>query len=148
MRLAMGSRQWAMGGGVVAGDRISSYRDLAAWQRAFELGRLVYEVTADFPASERFGLTSQMRRGGVSIASNIAEGYGRGRPGDYLKFLRISRGALFELETQVLFAKDLGYLLEADQEALQQAIDATAKPLSGLIRSLEDREERGTSRPF
>ena len=118
-------------------DEIRSYRDLAAWQRAYELGLSIYRLTLAFPADERFGLTSQLRRGGVSVASNIAEGYGRGRTADYARFLRMARGALFEIETQIQFAEDLGYMTSADVESIRAQIDAAAKPLSGLIRAID-----------
>ena len=78
---------------------VKSYRDLIAWQRARDLVREVYLLTATFPVGERFGLVSQMDRSAVSIPSNIAEGYGRATTQDYLHFLRIARGSAYELET-------------------------------------------------
>ena len=118
-------------------DSIRSYRDLASWQQARILVSAVYEVTADFPQDERFGLTSQIRRSAVSVPSNIAEGYGRGASADYTRFLRIARGSLYEVETQSTLAFDLGFISKAECEQLQTKIDAVAKPLSGLIRTLE-----------
>ena len=85
-------------------EKIKTYRDLIAWQRAMELVRLLYQVTARMPESERFGLTNQMRRAAVSIPSNIAEGYARQTTLDYIKFLRTARGSLAELATQVEIA--------------------------------------------
>jgi four helix bundle protein len=76
-----------------------SFRDLSVWQRAIELTVGVYQLTAAFPDSERFGLTSQLRRAAVSIASNIAEGYGRATKGEYLQFLGHARGSVSEVET-------------------------------------------------
>ena len=137
---AMGNRQWAMGSGLevgVARDGIRSYRDLAAWQHARELGHLVYQLTADFPDTEKFGLVTQARRSAVSVASNIAEGYGRGSPRDYARFLRTARGSLFEVETQTLFANDFGYITDSEWEAIETAVNAVARPLSGLIRRIE-----------
>jgi four helix bundle protein len=116
---------------------IRGYRDLAAWQCAKELGLAIYSLTRSFPEDERFGLISQLRRGGVSVASNIAEGYGRGAAPDYARFLRIARGALFEIETQIEFALDLGYITGVEHERMQGLIDSTARPLSGLLRSIE-----------
>ncbi len=112
----------------------ASYQDLVAWQRSRVLVRLVYETTASLPADERFGLTSQMRRAAVSIMSNIAEGYGRGTPQDFGRFLRMSRASLFELETQAIAALDLGFINEIRHEQLQSAINGVAKPLSGLVK--------------
>jgi four helix bundle protein len=77
---------------------VQSYRDLIAWQKAVDLVEHVYRVTAPFPASELYGLTSQMRRASVSIPSNIAEGSARSTA-DFQRFLLMSRGSLFELET-------------------------------------------------
>lgn len=119
------------------GSAIRSYRDLTAWQRAFQLGLSVYEATASFPRDERFGLTSQLRRGAVAVSSNIAEGYGRGSTSDYLRFLRIARGALYELDTQLLMAMRLGFLSDEVHRPLQQQTDECGRLLAGLIRSLE-----------
>jgi four helix bundle protein len=116
---------------------IESYRDLAAWQRARELVVAVYEASADFPGDERFGLTAQVRRSAVSVPSNIAEGYGRGARADYARFLRVARGSLFEVEAQLVLASDLGMLKDDALARLQHAINEVARPLSGLIRSIE-----------
>jgi four helix bundle protein len=116
---------------------INSYRDLVAWQRSRVLIKVTYDLTRLFPPEEKFGLTSQMRRAAVGVLSNIAEGYGRNSQQDYLQFLRITRGSLFELEAQSLAAMDLEFLAAEGQAALQEAINEVAKPLSGLIRSLE-----------
>ncbi len=71
-----------------------SYRDLIAWQRAIQLSVAIYKLTGAFPKEEIYGLSSQLRRAGVSIASNIAEGYGRGSSGEYKQFLGMARGSL------------------------------------------------------
>ena len=92
---------------------VRSYRDLVAWQRARDLVREVYLLTAKFPVGERFGLVSQMDRAAVSVPSNIAEGYGRATTQDYLHFLRIARGSAYELETQLVLAEDLGLCAQA-----------------------------------
>jgi four helix bundle protein len=81
-----------------------SFRDLIAWQKAAELSIEVYKATSHFPDSERFGLISQMRKAAVSVASNIAEGYGRSTKGEYYLFLGNARGSCCELETQILRA--------------------------------------------
>lgn len=118
-------------------DSIQSYRDLSAWQRARELVAAVYELTAEFPQDERFGLTAQVRRSAISVPSNIAEGYGRGARADYIRFLRIARGSLFEVEAQITLASDLGFITNDECEQMQSMIDAVAKPMWGLIRTLE-----------
>lgn len=116
---------------------INSYRDIVAWQRGRVLVREVYAASRNFPAEEKFGLALQMRRAAISVTSNIAEGYGRGSQLDYLRHLRISRGSLFELESQSIAAFDLAYIEQGAYERLQSSIDEVARPLSGLIRSLE-----------
>jgi four helix bundle protein len=87
---------------------IQSFRDLVVWQRSVDLGVWLYQLTAQFPEAERFGLSQQLRRAGVSVSSNIAGGYGRGSANDYLRFLRNSRGSLNEIETQLVYAERLG----------------------------------------
>ena len=77
-----------------------SFRDLIVWQRAIELSLAIYTLTRAFPRHELFGLTSQLRRAAVSIASNIAEGEGRGTPGEFKQFLGIAKGSNAELQTQ------------------------------------------------
>ncbi len=85
---------------------IRTFEDLLVWQRAVAVANLVYEVTRAFPKDEVFGLRSQLRRAAVSIACNIAEGRGRGSRADFLRFLYISRGSLFEVRTLVRIGED------------------------------------------
>jgi len=118
-------------------SRIESHRDLRAWQLAFSFGLSIYRVTESLPTSERFGLVSQLRRGAVSVASNISEGYGRGSTQDYLRFLKVARGALFEIDTQLLFGRELGYLDEVTYLGLHEEWNGVSRVLAGLIRSLE-----------
>jgi four helix bundle protein len=87
----------------------STYRTLAAWQRSVELAIAVYDVTKRFPTDERFGLTQQLRRAAVSVPSNVAEGRGRGTRRDYRRFVLQARGSIFELETELHIAHELGY---------------------------------------
>jgi four helix bundle protein len=122
---------------VRAGSTIRSFRDLIAWQLAYDLGLCVIRFLPGFPRDERFGLAMQMRRAGVSVASNIAEGYGRGSRADYIRFLYIARGSLYELNTQISFAKDLQYIQASDLEELCKKLDECERVLWGLIRSLE-----------
>ena len=123
----------------VMGNRaVQSYQDLAAWQEARVLVRKVYNMTKAFPNDERFGLVSQIRRCSVSVPSNIAEGYGRGLRNDYSRFLRIARGSLFEIETQLILASDLGFIEGDAKTDIQEQIDRVARPLWGLIRSVEN----------
>jgi four helix bundle protein len=114
---------------------VKTFRDLIAWQKAMELAREVYQATKSMPEAERFGLTSQMRRAAVSTPSNIAEGHGRESRTDYLRFLRIARGSLMELQTQLILAEQLN-LLQISQ-TLHSLQAETDRVLQGLIRSLE-----------
>ncbi|MDE2079698.1 MAG: four helix bundle protein [Patescibacteria group bacterium] len=89
---------------------LRSYRDLIVWQKSKAFVKNAYVITASFPPGERFGLASQMRRAAVSIPSNIAEGRGRSTRKDFVSFLRIALGSVYELETQFEIAKDLGFV--------------------------------------
>jgi four helix bundle protein len=86
-----------------------SFKVLVVWPRAIQITVAVYKLTAAFPASERFGLTNQLRRASVSVASNIAEGYGRSSKGEYVLFLGHARGSNCEVETQLIISKALGF---------------------------------------
>jgi four helix bundle protein len=114
-----------------------AHHNLEAWQQALTLVKSIYSATAPFPKSELYCLTSQMRRAAVSVPSNIAEGAARESTAEFLRFLFIARGSLAELETQILIAKDLGYLDDGD--ALMKQLDRVSAPLSGLIRNLKNR---------
>jgi four helix bundle protein len=112
---------------------LSSYRELRVWQSAYELVLEVYRCTKDFPQDERFCLLPQMRRAAISIASNIAEGYGRSHRKEYLQFLGHARGSLFELETQALVCIGLGY----PADTVLNLIEAVGRQLTALQRSLQ-----------
>ncbi len=116
---------------------IRGFRDLVAWQKAVQIGLDAYRLTASFPADERFGLVNQMRRASVSIASNIAEGYGRGGGADYVRFLKLARGSLYELETQAVFAAQLAFAPTEAAERFTAQLHECSRILGGLIRSLE-----------
>src|SRR5580704_17374598 len=86
-----------------------NYRDLIAWQKAMDLVVVVYQLTREFPTEERYGLSQQLQRAAVSVASNIAEGQGRESAREFANFLSISHGSVREVETQILIAERLGY---------------------------------------
>ena len=113
-----------------------SHRKLKVWQRAVQLSLAIYTFTAKFPVEERFGLTNQLRRAGVSIASNIAEGYGRGTRNDYKQFLSIARGSTLEVQTQVLIARELGFSDPTDCEQVEGLSEEVSKMLYSLISKL------------
>ena len=120
---------------------IRSYRDLTVWQKSYELALLVYRMSDAFPSEERFGLTQQIRKSAISVPSNIAEGFGRHTLTDYLRFLAIARGSLYELETQMLLSEDLGFC--GKNQALDLIGDVN-RLLNALITSLRAKaRERG-----
>ncbi len=102
-----------------------------------ELATAIYELTRSFPSDERFGLTSQMRRAAVSIASNIAEGRHRGTRKEFAHFLRISFGSGTELETQILISKNLGYVTEISGKRVNALLVETLKMLNAMLQKLE-----------
>lgn len=118
--------------------RIRSYRDLRVWQQSMDLVESTYRMTETFPGSERYGITNQLRRAAVSVASNIAEGHARST-GDYLRHLLISRGSLAEIETQLLLSMRLGYLRDTDANALLKTCNQIGVLLGALRKSLRSR---------
>ena len=121
--------------------QIQSFRDLIAWQKAIELCKGVYAASATFPDAERFGLTSQIRRAAVSVPSNIAEGYGRRRTKDYIRYLDMARASLYEVDTQLVLAKELGFAEKNELDPLMMLLNEAGRVLSGLIASIERTDE-------
>jgi four helix bundle protein len=115
----------------------SRYQDLIAWQRAVAFVKRIYVITSDFPKDELFGLKSQMRRSAVSVASNIAEGQGRGTIGEFHQFLGTARGSLYELETQIVIAGELDYLSEDQRDSSLREAAELGRILNGLRSSLK-----------
>lgn len=116
---------------------MKSYRDLIVWQKSMNLVTLVYKMTVQFPTDEKFGLISQIKRSAVSIPSNIAEGYGRNYRKDYSRFLQIARGSLFENQTQLEIAVNLGIIKTEDLKEIQELSIEVEKMLNSLIKKLE-----------
>lgn len=109
---------------------------LRAFELADELALAIYRATQNFPREEQFGLTSQMRRCAVSVASNIVEGCARHTESDYLRFLDIAYGSVRELEYQLTLARRLRFLSEQIGDEVTNRAAETAKVINGLIRSL------------
>ena len=105
---------------------------------ADEVALLIYQVTANFPKDELYGLTAQMRRAAVSVPSNIVEGCARDSQADYLRFLFIAFGSLRELHYQLGLSKRLGFLNEQDIPVVEEKIVETEKVLNGLIGALKN----------
>jgi four helix bundle protein len=118
-----------------------TYRELLVWQKAKALAVHIYRATEQFPKAETYGLTSQIRRAAVSVASNIAEGQGRLTSGEFLHFLGQARGSLLELDTQIAIALNLMYFKPDQYEILDSEIYQVLGLLSRLIESL--RKGRG-----
>lgn len=118
---------------------VQSYRQLIAWQKAFELVKRVYDLTRNFPKEEIYGLTSQIRRASVSISSNIAEGQGRDSTKEFLHHLSIAYGSLMEVETQILIAESLEYLKPEETKLVLEKTAETGRLINGLMRSLKNK---------
>jgi four helix bundle protein len=122
---------------VTEAGRVRSYRDLRVWQKGMSLAEACYVLTRRFPKEELFGMTSQIRRAASSVPANIAEGYGRDSTGEYIQFLRVSRGSLKELETHVTLSSRVGLIAESETKNVLEECDRLGKMLHRLIRSLQ-----------
>jgi four helix bundle protein len=118
-------------------ESIRSHQDLLVWQRGIDLVVAIYRVSAQWPKSEEYGLTSQVRRAAVSIPANTAEGHGRGSPREFARFLTIARGSLREVDTYLVIATRLQILDQIDFQSLQSLANEIARLLHGLLRSLQ-----------
>ncbi|HMG74046.1 MAG TPA: four helix bundle protein [Pyrinomonadaceae bacterium] len=117
--------------------KVKNYQELFAWRRAMDLVEDVYRASREFPRQEIYALTSQIRRAAVSIPSNIAEGQGRRTTADFLRHLSIAYGSLREVETQVLIAQRLEYLVQGKVEKVLNRAGEVGRLLNGLMASLE-----------
>ena len=115
------------------GDSFKTYEQLEVWIEARKLVSEIYKFSQKFPKEEQYGLTNQIRRASVSVPSNIAEGCGRNHSKEKVQFFYISRGSLFELETQAFLAFDLEYISKSDLEILKAQIELCKKLLNGFI---------------
>ena len=118
---------------------IRDYKDLQVWQKGMVLAKQVYQLTGQFPAGERFGMISQMRRAGVSVPSNIAEGQARNTTGEFVQFISHAEGSLAELDTQVRLSVELGFCREIESQTIAALITELQKMLKGLRRKLAAR---------
>ncbi len=113
-----------------------NYRELIVWQESIQLAKVIYKLTEKFPRTEIYALSDQIRRAAVSVPSNIAEGQARKAPGEFRRFLHISLGSLAEMDTQLVLAKEFGYLAAEDTLAVETQIQGLRKKLYALINSL------------
>lgn len=116
---------------------IKDYRDLLVWQKSMSLAKEIYLFTESFPQHEIYGITNQMRRSAVSVPSNIAEGHGREAPKEFARFLRIARGSLSELQTQLYLSTDLNYGDNTQFNNLMAASEEIGRMLRGLQNTLD-----------
>jgi len=117
---------------------VHSFRDLIVWQKSITMAVSVYKLTQGFPREELYGLTSQMRRATVSVASNIAEGHGRLNTGEYRQFLGVARGSNFELQTQLEIARALGVGNSKSLDEADGLSHEIGKMIYGILESIKD----------
>jgi four helix bundle protein len=115
----------------------ASFKDLIVWQKSIQLSSAIYRLTASFPPTEQFGLSNQMRRASVSIASNIAEGNGRSTKGEYVVFLGHARASNCELQTQLTIACNLGFCSKTAYEPVENLSAEVSRMLNALMNKLK-----------
>jgi four helix bundle protein len=120
---------------------MNNFKELVVWQKEVDLAVKIYRVTADFPTSERFALASQMQRSAVLISSNIAEGWERGTTPEYIRFLYISKGSLYELETQIIILEKLKYINNETFNKLSNENTRIAMMLNKLVSKLKEKKK-------
>ena len=121
---------------------MSDYKKLKVWEDAHKFTVDIYNITQKFPNNEQYGLTSQIRRSSSSIPTNIVEGCGQLDNGNLIRFLGIAKGSAFEVEYQLLLAKDLKYINEKDYDELNEKIQKIISMLTNLIKSLRFNQKR------
>jgi four helix bundle protein len=115
---------------------VQDFRNLKVWEKAHLLALAVYRATEAFPARERYGMTSQLRRAAYSVPGNLAEGCGRGTDRDFARHVQIALGSASELEYFLLLARDLGYLEHAAHETLEAGVREVKRMLAALVGRL------------
>jgi four helix bundle protein len=128
-----------------ADGKVLHYKDLKIWQRGMGLAKAIYRLTGGFPAEERYGLASQMRRAAVSIPSNIAEGQARRGTKEFVQFLALASGSLAELETQLLLSVELGYAKPLEAAAAQADVAEIQKMIAAIQKKLAQRQGQAES---
>lgn len=114
------------------------FRKYDAWKNALDIALAVYELTKSFPSEEKYGLANQVRRAAVSIASNFAEGASRRSEADFTRFLEISLGSAFEVETQMLIAMHQKYISKDDYDVFIGKLNTVQKQLNSLISKIRN----------
>ncbi len=122
---------------LMLGLQMRNFKELKIWNKARMLVKEVYSITEKLPIEEKFGLTSQMRRAAVSIASNIAEGSGKESQKEFLRFLETAYSSAFELETQFILAEDLAFLNKEESAHLLSVVQEIQKMIYGFSKTLK-----------
>ncbi|MGA3066523.1 MAG: four helix bundle protein [Tepidisphaeraceae bacterium] len=116
---------------------LKHYREQVAWQKAIDLVEAVYRISRRFPQNEQFGLINQLRRASVSVPCNIAEGQGRRLRKQFAMYLRVARGSVQEVETQLIIAERLGYVTSDELNPVRERAQEVSRLVSGLLRAIE-----------
>ena len=119
--------------------KVESFKDLIVWQKGIELVNEIYKVTKHFPKEELYGLISQIRRAAISVPTNVAEGWGRGTTKNYIQFLEISRGSLYELNTLIIISTNQEYLSSEKCSEIESTINEIGRILNAIITKLENK---------
>ncbi|WP_452230666.1 MULTISPECIES: four helix bundle protein [unclassified Lacinutrix] len=115
-----------------------NYKNLKIWEQGIELVKQIYVLTAQLPATEKFGLKSQITRAAISIPSNIAEGCSRNSELEFKRFLEIAMGSLFEVDTQLIIIKELKFIKPEDLKSIFELIETEGKMINGLINTIKN----------
>ena len=116
--------------------KVKTYKDLIVWQKAMEMTTLLYKIIKKLPKEETYTLSDQMRRGAISIPSNIAEGFGRNSKKEYLQFLYIANGSVCELETQLTLCVNINYLSETETQPIMDLLSEIGKIIMTITKKL------------
>ena len=123
-----------------------AHRNLDVWKRSIALTKLVYRITAEFPASEQFCLSAQMRRAMISIPSNLSEGAARTGKKEFLQFINVAQGSASELDTQVELAKELGFMDQHSYDEIQSELKIISRQLYGLAKTVRSQSCKEVSK--
>jgi four helix bundle protein len=121
---------------------MSDFKNLAVWQKSFNLAKEIYKLTIGFPKFEYYGLRSQLTRAAVSISTNIAEGRGRLHTNEYINFLSYARGSATETLNLLMLSEELGYIDREKSKALQKECISIIKMINALVNTLRKKTDK------
>lgn len=122
----------------MSGDTNKGFEQLISWQKSRDLNKHIYEITNRNAFYKDYALRDQIRKAGISVSSNIAEGFGRGSSKEFIYFLNVSRGSCYEVKSQLYLAKDIGYINKAEFQEIYELCDEVSRTIFGLIKHLEN----------